>query len=162
MINRHWIRRTQFTDTFIMWLPMTILSNGSIFLVTDPLCGGIPRYSVNSPHKGQWRGASMFSLTYARTNAWLNKRNAGGLRRHRAHYEVIAMQFWFSRYPNRYLVWCIASLLQEVFCRLIGIKSLLKTTLCVFVSIGPLRVKFPRLFNHIKIIQSKAFKNTIC
>ena len=43
---------------------------------------------VNSPHKGQWRGALMFSLIFAWTNSWLNNRDAGDLRRHRAHYDV--------------------------------------------------------------------------
>ena len=46
----------------------------------------------NSPgHKGQWRGALMFSLICAWTNAWVNNREAGDLRRHRSHYDVIVM-----------------------------------------------------------------------
>ena len=49
---------------------------------------GIHRSSVNSPYKGQWRGASMSSLICAGTNGWGNNRDAGGLRRHRAHYDV--------------------------------------------------------------------------
>ena len=52
---------------------------------------GIHRSPVNSPHKGQWRGALMFSLICARINGWVNNRKAGDLRRHRAHYDVIAM-----------------------------------------------------------------------
>ena len=43
----------------------------------------------NSPHKGQWHGALMFSLIRARINAWVNTRQAGDLRRHRAYYDVI-------------------------------------------------------------------------
>ena len=46
---------------------------------------------VNSPHKGQWRGALMFSLISDRINSWVNYREAGDLRRHRAHYNVIVM-----------------------------------------------------------------------
>ena len=49
------------------------------------LCAG------NSPHKGQWRGALMFSLICAWINAWVNNREAVDLRRHRAHYDVIVM-----------------------------------------------------------------------
>ena len=49
---------------------------------------GIPRSPVNSPHKGQWRGASMFPLIYAWMNVWANNRQAGDLRDHRAHYDV--------------------------------------------------------------------------
>ena len=43
------------------------------------------------PHRGQWRGALMFSLIYAWTNSWANNDDAGDLRRHRAHYDVIVM-----------------------------------------------------------------------
>ena len=49
------------------------------------------RSPVNSPHKGQWCGALMFSLICALINGWVNNREAGDLRRHRAHYEVIVM-----------------------------------------------------------------------
>ena len=40
-----------------------------------------------SPHKGQWRIALMFSLIYTWINRWVNNREAGDLRRHRAHYD---------------------------------------------------------------------------
>ena len=49
---------------------------------------GIHRTPVNSPHKGQWRGALMYSLICAWINGWVNNREAGDLRRHRAHYDV--------------------------------------------------------------------------
>ena len=52
---------------------------------------GIHRSPVNSPHKGHWRGAVMFSLICTWTNGWVNNRDAGDLRRHRAHYDVIVM-----------------------------------------------------------------------
>ena len=55
------------------------------------LCVGIHRSPVNSPHKGQWREALMFSLICAWINYWVNNREAGDLRRHRAHYDVIVM-----------------------------------------------------------------------
>ena len=56
-----------------------------------PFVRGIHLSPVNSPHKGQWRGALMFSLICAWINAWVNNREAGHLRRHRAHYDVIVM-----------------------------------------------------------------------
>ena len=56
-----------------------------------PFVRGIHRSPVNSPHKGQWRGALMFSLICARINDWVNNREAGDLRRYRAHYDVIVM-----------------------------------------------------------------------
>ena len=56
-----------------------------------PFVRGIPRSPVNSPHKGQWRGALMFSLICARINSWVNNGEAGDLRRNRAHYDVVVM-----------------------------------------------------------------------
>ena len=53
---------------------------------------GIHRSPVNFPHKGQWRGALMFSLIYVWTNDWANHRYAGDLTRHRAHYDVTVMR----------------------------------------------------------------------
>ena len=53
---------------------------------------GIHRSPVNSPHKGQWRGALMFSLICVWINDWvINNREAGDLRRYRAHYDIIVM-----------------------------------------------------------------------
>ena len=52
---------------------------------------GIHRSPVNSPHKGQWRGALMFSLICIWINGWINNREAGDLRRYRARYDVIVM-----------------------------------------------------------------------
>ena len=58
-----------------------------------PFGRGIHRSPVNSSHKGQWRGALMFSLICVWINGWVNNREAGDLRRHRAHYDVIVMCF---------------------------------------------------------------------
>ena len=46
---------------------------------------------VDSPHKGQWRGALMFSSICSRTNGWANTRDAGDLRRQRSYYDVTVM-----------------------------------------------------------------------
>ena len=48
---------------------------------------------VNSPHKGQWRGVSMFSLIGAWINGRVNTGEAGDLRRQRTHYDVIVMSW---------------------------------------------------------------------
>ena len=61
-----------------------------------PFVRGIHRSTVNSPHKGQWRGASIFSLICAWTNGRVNNRGAGDLRCHRAHYDVAALKTVFS------------------------------------------------------------------
>ena len=64
--------------------------NGNIFRVTGHLSGEVtgPRWI---PHKGQWRGALMFSLICVWINGWVKNREGGDLRRHRAHYDVIVM-----------------------------------------------------------------------
>ena len=64
---------------------------------------GIHPSSVNSTHKGQWRGALTFSLICAWINGWIDNRRAGDLRRHHAHYDVTVFLyqsrydvFWYS------------------------------------------------------------------
>ena len=56
-----------------------------------PFVREIHRSPVNFPHKGQWRGALMFSLIYVWINGWVNNREAGDLRRQHDHYDVIVM-----------------------------------------------------------------------
>ena len=65
---------------------MMTLSNGNIFRVTGPLWG------ESVPHKGQWRGALMFSLICDWTNVWANNGDTDDLGRHRAHHDVIVMK----------------------------------------------------------------------
>ena len=72
-----------FHDDVIKW---------KYFLRYWPFVWGIHRSPVNSPHKDQWRGTLMFTLICARINDWVNNREAGDLRRHRAHYDVIVMR----------------------------------------------------------------------
>ena len=69
---------------------MMMSSNGNVFPVTGHLCEEFSLL-VNSPHEGQWRGALMFSLICAWTNAWVNNSEAGDFRHHRAHYDVTAL-----------------------------------------------------------------------
>ena len=64
--------------------------NGKIFRVTDPLCGKFTGYrwlhlTKVSDAKLRW----FFHLRL--NNAWVNNHEAGDLRRHRAHYDVIVM-----------------------------------------------------------------------
>ena len=56
-----------------------------------PFVRGIHRSPVNSPRKGQWRGALMFSFTCTWINNWVNSHEAGDLGRDRAHYDVTVM-----------------------------------------------------------------------
>ena len=65
-----------------------------------PFVLGIHRSPVNSPHKGQWRGALMFSLICARINRWVYNGEAGDWRRHLAHYDVTIMIWYQSSYST--------------------------------------------------------------
>ena len=56
-----------------------------------PRCEWNPPVIRGFPHKGQWRGALMFSLICVWTNDWISNRDACDLRRHRAHYDVTVM-----------------------------------------------------------------------
>ena len=58
-----------------------------------PFVRGIHRSPVNSPHKGQWRGALMFSLICVWIKGWVNNGEAGDLRRYLAHYDVTVMMW---------------------------------------------------------------------
>ena len=55
------------------------------------ICAGNSPVPGEYPHKGQWRGALMFSLIWARINGWVNNPEAGDLRRHPTHCDVIVM-----------------------------------------------------------------------
>ena len=59
------------------------------FSASLTLCEWNP--SVTGGFTGQWRGALTFSLICTWTNGWSNKRDAGDLRCHRAHYDVTIM-----------------------------------------------------------------------
>ena len=90
---------------------------------------GIHRSPVNSPHKGQWRGALMFSLICVWINGWVNNREAGDLRRYRAHYDVTVMNLFVvtpkstkmpvMNYPYIYRTVCM----KDLLCRLISMTS---------------------------------------
>ena len=53
-----------------------------------PFVQGIRRSPVNSPHKGHYREALMFSLICVWINGWVNNRGAGDLKRYHTHYDV--------------------------------------------------------------------------
>ena len=73
-----------------------------------PFVRGIHWSPVNSPHKGQWRGVLMFSLIYAWIKDWVNNREAGDLRHHRGHYDVIVMYNNPTTYSHVDLTFCVA------------------------------------------------------
>ena len=70
----------------------------------------IHRSPVNFPHKGQWRGALMFSLTCVWINGCVNNREAGNLRRYRAHDDATVMNALCVTYLGAWK--CVESALQ--------------------------------------------------
>ena len=69
-------------------LRMMTSSNGNIFRVTGPLCGEFPGHRLIPLTKA--RNAEL-SFICAWINDSINNREAGDLRRHRAHYDVTVM-----------------------------------------------------------------------
>ena len=70
-----------------------------------PFVRGIHRSPVNSPHKGQWRGALMLSLICVWINGWVNSLGAGDLRRYRANYDVTVMRWAHGFYYDDVMPW---------------------------------------------------------
>ena len=99
----------KFYDIFIKWTQ---------FPHYWPFVWGIHWSPVNSPHKGQSRGALMFCLICTWINGWVNNREAGDLRRNHVHYDVIAMlvaqrrpygvfvAIWFRINNLYFMCWC--------------------------------------------------------
>ena len=96
-------------DKLPTWCNIASVTKGSPYFVNSPnswwrhqmeafpcnwsFMRGIQWSPVNSPHKGQWCGDLMSSLICTWTIDWVNNRDAGDLRRHRAHHDVIVMFF---------------------------------------------------------------------
>ena len=63
-----------------------------IFSALLAICAGNSPVPDEFPHKGQWRGALMFSLSCVWINGRVNNREAGDLRRYRAHHDDTVMK----------------------------------------------------------------------
>ena len=63
-----------------------------------PFVLGIHRSPVNSQCKCQWHEALVFSLICALISGWVNNREAGDLRHHRAQYDVTVMILFFNSF----------------------------------------------------------------
>ena len=90
---------------------MMTSSNGNIFHVTGPLCG---EFTGEFPSQRPVTRSFDVSSICAWINGWVNNREAGDLRRHRAHYDVIVMYsvnwapFWIhlSQSVSKYYTEC--------------------------------------------------------
>ena len=127
LINRPFVRGIHWwqLEPPHQWLVMQKRFNASMMASHDdvikwkhfprywPFVRGIHRSPVNSLHKGQWLAALIFTLICARINGWVNNREAGDLRCHRAHYDVIviimmtvrhALKILRAPFPNKSIV----------------------------------------------------------
>ena len=105
------------------------------------LCAG--NSTVNSQHKGQWRGVLMFSLSCVWTNGWVDNRDAGDLRCHCTHYDVTVRKEpemqrlkdyanLMERFDNSHkTVVCLEYETDETVCRLRGTSNLTNKLRCV-------------------------------
>ena len=89
-----------------------------IVLMTQlQLSGAKPQRNINKVRTMCiWSGALIFSLIYVWIKGWANNREAGGLRRHRAHYDVTVMlDYFWSAYRSATLFdsWTLAKV-QEL------------------------------------------------
>ena len=132
---------TDVTCSVKMTKAMMTSSNGKIFRVTDHLCGEFTAHRWIPPTQGQWGGALMFSLICAWINSWVNNREAGDLRRHRSHYDVIVMAMRASQFLTLWLTRITPahrlSLLHALWnCCILGLINQDKySASCCFVSI---------------------------
>ena len=70
---------------------MITLSNGNIFRITDPLCGEFTSHRW-IPHTKAIDAELWSFLWFApEINRWVNNHEAGDLRRHHAHYDIVVM-----------------------------------------------------------------------
>ena len=92
-----WSLHSGFEILRIWYRAMMTSSNGNIFRVTGHVCWEFTGSQVISPHKGQWPGALMFYLISVLINSWVDNREAGHLRRYRAHYDVAVMRNGWGR-----------------------------------------------------------------
>ena len=93
------------------------------FSASLALCAG-------NSHKGQWRGALMLSLVCVWINGWVNNRDAGDLRRYRAHYDVIVMLTQIN-------------LLSNIGREIITDVESLKTKFNIWTHLASIKIKYP-------------------
>ena len=112
------IRHTKVTENHWAWWRHQMQTFSALLAI----CVGNSPVMVNSPHKGQWRGALMFSLVCTWIHGWVNNREAGDLRCHHTHYDIIVMEsgkhgrkpvYLFSQH---YTCWCSSTTGYQDIC----------------------------------------------
>ena len=99
-----------------------------------PFAREIQWWPVNSPHKGQWRGALMCSLIWSWTHGLANNRDASDLRRHRANYDVTVMLVYAVRRSSIFVYGLIH--IRDVWQHLYPALSLTCTDILSYMQAG--------------------------
>ena len=147
-----------------MWFPTQHddIIKGKHFPHYWPFVRGIHRSPMNSPHKGQWRGALMFSWICAWISHWVNNCEAGDLRCHRAQYDIWAMIGQWCKNTESVSKWCChprailtegnpSALVQIMACCLLQTKPLSKPTFSPKIIIQMLKPKGTTQHNSLKV-----------
>ena len=84
-------------------------------------CAGISPVTGEFPAQRPVTQSLIFSLNCAWTNSWTNNGDAGDLRRHRAHYDVIVMYqllfpYWVQSVPRNLMRWSLVFPSQLLGC----------------------------------------------
>ena len=85
----------------VVYYIMMTSSNGNIFRVTGPLCGDFTGHRWIPLTKASGAELWCFLWFAPEQTVWVNIRDAGDLRRHRAHYDVTVMTEMIQYIPNR-------------------------------------------------------------
>ena len=138
---------------------MTSLS-GNIFRVTGPLCGEFTGHRWIPLTKASDVGLWCFLWSAPWINDWVNNREAGDLRHHRAHYDVIVMTMLFIQWRiiSTVGLFCIFSYDLRVNFTYVSYKTLtiiimwseIRVELINSSAHGDLSAHFINFQNHIK------------
>ena len=111
--------RVSLSHLLVFALHMMTSSNGNIFRVTGILCGEFTGHRWIPTQRPVTRSFDLFFDLHQKKNSSVNNREAGDLRRHRAHYVVSLMMDSFTFRPNDTYMRqrTRASLAQAIACR---------------------------------------------
>ena len=84
-------RETPYSDSRCLLIMMTS-SNGNIFRVTGLLCGEFTGHRWITRTKASQAELWCFFFIWACTSSWADNEDAGDLRRHGAHYDLIVLR----------------------------------------------------------------------
>ena len=108
-LKMNWLNSDQFRLSIpiqFQFKNLSIQFQFNSWIDPSPALWGIHRSPMDSPHKGQWRGAFMFTLICALTHGWTNNGDAGDLRSHRAHYDgTVTLELVERNLSHQYIHW---------------------------------------------------------